>query len=178
MNCKNCGKELEFQGELCEECEAAMAEGSITVTTLPVKSNEKKIGVKTGVLAFVFACIAIYFAFSGYSLITLWETVLFPMLEKEAADMNAIIADEGMANMIIGLSSISMAVLSMMLCIPSFILSIVAFANFGKSKKAGNPRAALVVLSIFALIFIVASVYLSYQTCLQGLAYISAYLPV
>ena len=177
MNCKNCGKELEFQGELCEECEAAMAEGTATITPVVVK-NEKKIGVKTGVLAFVFACIAIYFAITGYSLITLWETMIFPMLEEYAASQNAVIVDKEMSDMIIGISSISEAVIAMMLCIPSFILSMVAFGNFGKSKKAGNPRSALVVLSIFALVFIVASVYLSYQTCLQGLAYITAYLPI
>lgn len=175
MNCKNCGKELEFQGELCEECEAAQQENA-TATVAMVKTEEKKVGVKKGVLAFVFSLIAIFFASTAIGLLFAWEEVILPMLMQEAADKNATIVDLEFSNAIIGFSCLMEAVLALILCIPAFILSIAAFAAYGKSKKQQNPRGALVAFGIIALIFCVISVLMSFKAITPSLDYINAYL--
>ena len=167
MNCKNCGKELEFQGELCEECEAALAENAnTTVAVVKTPEEEKTYGVKKGVWALILAILGFLIVGTAWAISTSWEDKIYPLVQ----DMITQISQETGEDMysyitnVVYIACVLCQAFGLLFCFISFILSIASMVSFGKSTKTSQPRPALMVLAIISLLLCAACVFFTFQS--------------
>ncbi|MBE7079478.1 MAG: hypothetical protein E7380_06465 [Clostridiales bacterium] len=125
MTCKHCGKELDCEADVCDECKAKAAENELLTPPPTAEYNPRMVGFKPALTGAIAAAIA-----------------------QIVAAVSVALLYSGWFGAILGLLFLAAAIV---FCVPAAIMGIHSILLSVRLKKAGQPLpVATLVLGIVA----------------------------
>ena len=137
MYCKNCGKEIDYEADLCKECESKLS-SEVKVDEKPVDNGSQKTGFKIALIGAILCAVAYFLSIFA----TTYITTLIE--ELKALGITHISGTDDAGLIFIGLIP---AIISIPLSIVSIVFGAKSIGVFKAEKNAGRvkPIPALVM---------------------------------
>ena len=181
MFCNKCGKKIDYNSFLCNECSNGESllrteDLNFTVVETPVTENKEptdtvypqKVGLKGAISAAVLSCVSLILNYCG--VVFMWVGVIMALIYGESSAIEAVYYDYEsfmMFAMVYGIPGIIFGISGMIPSIKGFCRSVKAI----KVVKRSRPKpVATLVLGIFGLDVSVENLFLVFYNSLLVIA--------